>query len=656
MPRYAIQAPDGKTYQIDGPPGATDDQVRAEVMRQYPHLASAPPPKAAPAPASVSDPTGYMKGIGETALSLGTGFLGQLAGGARGLLNPGERWKDKAARNAALAESITYSPRSNEGKAVSEAAGKVLAIPAEVGNRIQDDATRAGHPGVGAGVNIAMQLAPAVIGAAAGLKGGKPEPAPRGATPRTGPGFPRKSAADLPPIQVKESGVLEKTKDRFTKGGARNIASRVERDVAGPVSDRLALIDALRNAEGPVKDFQPTAGQATAHIPEGSPIQALQDSVASQTGARQGGPSTRFGIRREGQDTAIENAKIIRGDVTKPMREAALKVANDTTARFNMLGDKIEKRFTQLASLAETEKSAMGIRATSGVMKDNYFPVKGMPRVPGRITPHDARIGEANATLSEVRPMIEKAKTELQLAQKYLAQSNDPVTTAKAEARIAEIMKTPGLRASLTVEKAMKLVNERLQSLAERNGTVAAEDLYMIRKELGSYIEQASKESANWDKKLTAGLQRDLQMALDDSIEAASGNNGMWRTYLREYSQRSKKIDMAKDMQERAKSPLQRSTIGPADHVENQTATGLPNILDRKAMIANAILKSAGKGKAADVTRLITEDMLTPEKLAAALEGKVPTLPPRTRPTSSGPSTRAAVGAAAATNNKKNKK
>lgn len=38
MPTYSIAAPDGKTYQIDGPEGATTEQVRAEVIRQHPHL------------------------------------------------------------------------------------------------------------------------------------------------------------------------------------------------------------------------------------------------------------------------------------------------------------------------------------------------------------------------------------------------------------------------------------------------------------------------------------------------------------------------------------------------------------------------------------------------------------------------------------------
>lgn len=44
MPTYSIKAPDGKTYKIDGPAGATDDDVRAEVIRQHPHLGESPQP------------------------------------------------------------------------------------------------------------------------------------------------------------------------------------------------------------------------------------------------------------------------------------------------------------------------------------------------------------------------------------------------------------------------------------------------------------------------------------------------------------------------------------------------------------------------------------------------------------------------------------
>ena len=42
MPIYSISAPDGKTYQIEGPAGASQEQVQAEVLRQNP-TAGMPP-------------------------------------------------------------------------------------------------------------------------------------------------------------------------------------------------------------------------------------------------------------------------------------------------------------------------------------------------------------------------------------------------------------------------------------------------------------------------------------------------------------------------------------------------------------------------------------------------------------------------------------
>lgn len=38
MPTYRMAAPDGQTYQIDGPDGASDDQVREQIIKQNPHL------------------------------------------------------------------------------------------------------------------------------------------------------------------------------------------------------------------------------------------------------------------------------------------------------------------------------------------------------------------------------------------------------------------------------------------------------------------------------------------------------------------------------------------------------------------------------------------------------------------------------------------
>lgn len=614
---------------------------------------------------AATDAGTMMRGMGEVALQGATGFAGRLAGGARGLLSTGESWQEKAAKNAELADSLTYSPRSGSGKALADAISRVAPDFQSMGNRVQDDAIRAGHPAVGAGANMAIQIAPEALAAALGARAGKPSPVKRGATPRPAgsTGFQR-PPIPTSPVQTTEARLPSRIADRFRgQEGADNIAGRVVRDVSGTPDDRVALIDALRNAEGPVKDFKPTSAQATGHMPEGSPMQAIEDSVSSQTGARQGAPSTRFGVRREGQATAIENAKVVRNERAKPVRDKVMRMADETSARFRALGNEIANRYASKAGALQNKGQIDTFGAQQERRGTDRFSGAGRMESTGdrfRKARQLTNADDARAASAEMDPIIKQRQAELEAAETELADLKasgaSPLTIDKAQRKVDTIGATPGLRASVTVEKAMKVVEERLQKVAGPDGSVAAEDLYMLRKEMGSYIETAAKESANWDKKLTAGLQRDLQMAIDDSIEAAIGNTGEWRRYLREYSQRSKAIDMAGDMQERARNPLQRSTIGESDHVAAQTSTGLPNLLDRNAMIASAILKAAGKGKAADVTRSLSGMALDPEKMAAALEGKVPTAPPRGNPRpQSSAATRAAASAAAVPEKKKKK-
>lgn len=70
MPIYRISAPNGKTYQIEGPPGATQDQVIQAVLAQNPEAGGAPEVPEAPQPRK--------------------GLLADVMGGATNLLNIGQ--------------------------------------------------------------------------------------------------------------------------------------------------------------------------------------------------------------------------------------------------------------------------------------------------------------------------------------------------------------------------------------------------------------------------------------------------------------------------------------------------------------------------------------------------------------------------------------
>jgi hypothetical protein len=75
MTTYSIAAPDGKTYTIDGPKGATQDQIRSEVLRQHPNAGN-PPEKGNMYTQSAEDIQYDANGIPLNTSSYGSGTTG----------------------------------------------------------------------------------------------------------------------------------------------------------------------------------------------------------------------------------------------------------------------------------------------------------------------------------------------------------------------------------------------------------------------------------------------------------------------------------------------------------------------------------------------------------------------------------------------------
>lgn len=101
MTTYKIQAPDGNTYQIDGPAGASQQDVQTEVMRQHPYAGATTQQKiigSVPArvAAGMADPL-----VGANALyDKAVGRTGQfLTSGAGYFPNPVSDWLGKAAES-----------------------------------------------------------------------------------------------------------------------------------------------------------------------------------------------------------------------------------------------------------------------------------------------------------------------------------------------------------------------------------------------------------------------------------------------------------------------------------------------------------------------------------------------------------------------------
>lgn len=308
----------------------------------------------------------------------------------------------------------------------------------------------------------------------------------------------------------------------FTDKGAGRILTDYQNRIIGD-KGRTDVINALKNAREPVPGYKPTAAEAVAHVPEGSPIIAHQRLTAQTPG----GPSGEFGRRVIEQKTALESAKASRDAATAPLRQSALAHAN-----------------------VGGTKSA---DVVSGI---------------------DATLGK------------------------------------------------PGIRASDVVNKTLGDIKEKIAKFTNDQGVIDANDLYTIRKEIGNTIQRNAKESANWDKRLTAGLERDVQKAIDDAIENAGGIE--WKKYLSEFSSRSADMEAAKDAVKAAARPTQRTNLGGGMNVAEESRLHLPNMLSRPMMLANAVMRRVSGGIEPRIDAEATRRYLNPQELAKALEQAPP--------------------------------
>lgn len=139
-----------------------------------------------------------------------------------------------------------------------------------------------------------------------------------------------------------------------------------------------------------------------------------------------------------------------------------------------------------------------------------------------------------------------------------------PLESGELLAAIGRIKNAPGKRASEIVQKTLTALEQKIASLSDENGVIDARDLYTIRKEMGTTIQQFSKETANWDKRLTAGLETSIKGHIDNAIIKAGGTE--WKDYLRKYSDATTKINAQELGQEITSKALNPTTerLSPA--------------------------------------------------------------------------------------------
>jgi hypothetical protein len=344
----------------------------------------------------------------------------------------------------------------------------------------------------------------------------------------------------------------------FYEKGREAIIGRTLNTASGGRQSEVA--NALAQAREIVPGSKPTVGQAAGN--------AGIASLERAAGAISPESTVRFAERAAEQNAARVNAlsNIAGNDdilaalrqhrevTTSPLRQGALSTANIPGMEVPKLDAVIAAKEKAIA-----EALARKAQATPQTAPPPPDALRSAKEIHG-YTPPSAplRTAAEKAALSHDDEVVQKSFAQLEAAQAAKAALPKPLEASDITKRISGIASQPGLRASDVVSKSLAHVKEKINALANEQGIVEANDLYMVRKELGNVVKKYAEESKNFDQRLTAGLVKDVQGYIDDAI-TKTGATG-WRDYLTKYQELSRPIDQMKVGQAIADKAVDRTT------------------------------------------------------------------------------------------------
>lgn len=386
------------------------------------------------------------------------------------------------------------------------------------------------------------------------------------------------------------------------------------------------VINALRTAPELVPGSAPTAAEAVANIPSAASLAAYQKNLSRDQAL---GIANRFSTREANQEAArlaavgevaqtpeaLAAARASREALTRPMREDVLAQANVAGQVIPKLEDDIASAFSQKVQSMQIGGKLGTTASQEGQRLKTFYPVPGMPRVPGAYRPAED-FAQVEANLAGVREAgdmaaIKQAQIDFKKAQIDSVAQNGfyKLESAPIIQKIDTIINTPGMRTSDVVKNAMGDIRDKLASVTNENGVIDSRDLYSIRKDVGAVISNRAKEAGSWDEKLVGKLDKNVKSYIDQAIiQASEGAQGkaqgptmpLWTNYLRTYQAASDKIN--------------RMEIGQA--LEQKLQTSLAD-KERAGAFATAVQNAAQTIKtstgASRYTKL--DEILTPDEV-----------------------------------------
>ena len=578
MPTYEMQAPNGRTYRIQGPAGATDAQVRAEILRQHPDAdKSAPAAKAKPAASPRQKGTGIapldfaLNALNETALGaaqgateLGAFFTDPLVG-----LIYGDQAKNKMKQGRANAFEAASRQLSSQSMPVYREVGKTLAPGAAVsraarlaapalakapavGNVLARVAGAASTGGIGSGRTAAQTAAlsrSARVGqlaerAAGGAIAGGATAALAGQNAREGAAF----GAGLPVVGSVLKRVAGFTGD-ITKLPRQKAAEIIRKSLGDKADEARAAFSSLspddrRLAEqvlveaGVEPDTFFGIGQIAQRELSPEPFRTTLEGQAqarAQRLAQAAGGATATG-RRAGTEFARREVSAATG----PAREAALgraNVAGEAVPAAEMLADAARARADEMTASGFVPRMR-GLEERSAeqaaVMADNpaYFP--DMERIQQTRGIAGAAGQRADDVISQQLGLRDQARDMEDVVAGLAAEGMTPLKVAPIVGQLRQMAAQPGTRADKLQRSTLTRLASDLEGLADANGVINARDLYQIRKtginDIVDRLLGSRAQPASGTKDRTASLLTSIRPMIDDAIEGAGGEG--WKDYL----------------------------------------------------------------------------------------------------------------------------
>lgn len=551
MAEYKVRDPSGRVRVISGPEGASDAEVIAQAKRLF---GSVPDVKSQIENDAISQGAREFNKDSSFASNLMAGAgkaLSDVGLGARQILGMDvqDEVDDRAKRDKALMSSgggMTGNIATQVGMAllpggVLKGAGTVLSkVPAAA--KAAEIANIAGK--------MALSPAPSLAGVATGAGMGAVQsalqPVESGGSRLTNAATGAVAGAAVPAAMMALRGAGAAV-EPLTRSGRDTIVGRTLNEAAGP--DRAAVVQALTSAREIVPGSMPTAAEASGNAGVAAmqrTAAALNPSAYAERALDQNAARVAALRKISGEADDMAAAVAARESTTRPLREAALREANYGTEKTADLVGRIAQKDESIVS-ALRDKGRFGtFAAQQEALANSATPVAGLPRVSARVTENAQRIPEGIAAAAETAAIEGQRKAERSFLERQLTSLQQsgysPLSAGNLTSKIEGELSKPGTRASDVVRSTLGEVRDKIASLADKAGNIDARDLYTVRKEIGNTISKHAKDSANWDKRLASGLERDIQKQIDEAISAAGGGD-LWSKYLSTYQAASKPIN-----------------------------------------------------------------------------------------------------------------